>query len=141
MVWNSQESREFPEIAIELPVSDLQIRPFCSLSAWRMTSETVLKNTTTNFFVDASAVSGRLSVLPASRFREVRNSIGNIIRLREALRSQGVPDIWRSIWPVLCNDGQPFWVPGGMRMFEARPAEPGKPAIAFSIQWHTPGNS
>ncbi|MBQ9396303.1 MAG: tRNA lysidine(34) synthetase TilS [Proteobacteria bacterium] len=141
MVWNSQESQEFPEIAIELPVSELQIRPFCSLSAWRMTSETILKNTTTNFFVDASAVSGRLSVLPASRFREVRNSIGNIIRLREALRSQGVPDIWRSIWPVLCNDGQPFWVPGGMRMFEARPAEPGKPAIAFSIQWHSPGNS
>ena len=141
MVWNDQSLREFPELELELPVSDLKIRPFCSLSAWRMTSETALKNTPTHFFVDASAVSGRLTILPASRFRDVRNSIGNIIRLREALRSQGVPDIWRSIWPVLCNDGQPIWVPGGMRMFDARPAEPGTPAVAFTIQWLSHDNS
>lgn len=135
MMWNAQQSTEYPEIEIELPASDLQIRPFCRLSAWRMTCESAMKNTTSNFFVDASAVSGRLTILPASRFRDVRNSIGNIIRLREALRSQGVPNIWRPIWPVLCNNNQPVWVLGGMRMFEAKHAEPGQPAAAFSIQW------
>ncbi len=135
MVWSESQNISMSEIEIAIPCSDVRIWNFCDLTAFSSMPDVDLKNTTSLFHVDALAVTEKLTIRPAETFCDVRNSIGNIIRLREALRSQGVPDMWRRHWPVLCSGMKPLWVLGGMRTFDAVPAKSGRKALTFSVRW------
>ncbi len=135
MVWSDDERQENLVLELDVPCSDLDVWHICRLSAWRSLPETPLRNTTSAFHLNAEEMTGKFSIEPASRFSEVRTATGNLCRVREALRRQGIPEHWQKQWPVLCCDGRPIWFFGGMRTLEAKPAQAGQTAISFIVSW------
>ena len=136
MMWHETDNPQPEDIDIPIPCQDLPVWHFGKLTAWRSIPQDILKNTTSLLHIRADAIHGKLSIRPALGFSELQRSDGNLTKLSEALRSQGVPDIWRKLWPILCDERGPLWVLGGMRTLNATPCEINQPAVSFSIHWN-----
>ncbi|MBO4351215.1 MAG: hypothetical protein J6A01_09765, partial [Proteobacteria bacterium] len=136
MMWPQNDTPQPEAIPIPIPCNDLPVWRFGKLSVWRSIPQDMLPNTTSTLHTHAESIHGELTIRPSSCFSELQRSNGNLTKLSEALRSQGVPDIWRKVWPVLCDARGPLWVLGGMRTLNAAPAIPGQPAITFSMHWN-----
>ncbi len=137
MMWPQMDPPQPEIITIPIPCCDLPVWSFAKLSVWHNIPQDSLKNTTSTLHILANAIQGELTIRPASCFSELQRSNGNLTKLSEALRNQGVPDIWRKIWPVLCDARGPLWVLGGMRTLNAAPAVQEQPAITFSVHWNS----
>ena len=134
-MW-SNETTDMPQnLTVSIPCSDMPVWNMAKLSVWNSIPQDALKNTTSLLHIRADAIEGKLTIRPACQFRDVQTSNGNLAKLSEALRSQGVPDIWRKNWPVLCDARGPLWVLGGMRTLNAVPAKAGTPAVTFEVRW------
>ena len=135
MMW-SNETLDIPQnLTVPIPCSDLPVLKIATLTVWRSIPQDALKNTTSLLHIRADAIEGELTICPACQFHDVQASNGNLAKLSEALRSQGVPDVWRKHWPVLCDARGPLWVLGGMRTLNAVPAKVGTPAVTFDVRW------
>ena len=130
MVWNTQRP-DLPEpITISVPVQDLNIYDLYKLSIFHVQNEIFLKNTTSQLFISEDYInSERLTIYPAGHFNHLTTSDGRMTKTSEALRSQGIPDIWRNYWPVLCDDQKPLWILGGMRTNQAKTTHSGRHII------------
>ena len=136
MVCDRKKYPEYPEIDIEIPCTEQDIWGICRLSAWRMIPESPIRNTTSMFVMDWDVFrDGIIRIRPASFFYEMKTSVGNVCRVKEQLRRQGVPEQWQTQWPVLCCGDKPLWIFGGMRTLDAVPASVGKEAVSFLVSW------
>ena len=136
MVWCNQRP-ELPEpIHIPIPSQDLDIYHLYRLSLFNIKSDDILKNTTSQIYISKNSIitkSNQLYIYPAGLYKTLTTSAGKQTKPLEALRSQGIPDIWRHYWPVLCDDEGPLWILGGMR------TERAKAGAAYAIAAHVRG--
>ena len=121
MVWNNQRPNLPTPIKVQIPAQDLNIWDLYKVSVLNVQLKESLKNTTTQLFISTDSINpNHLTIYPAGCFKSLTASDGRTTRTSEALRSQGVPDIWRNYWPVLCDDEGPLWIIGGMRTERAK---------------------
>ena len=120
--------RELGEFSV--PIDHLQIADFGHLHLWMGIARSPRITSTRSIDFDAQSIRyDRWSIRPASDFQTLLATDGREVKMREALRSQGVPDVLRPCWPVLCNGPCPLWILGGMRSLHAPMGSPGKNAV------------
>ena len=126
-------ARELPEFPLEIPCFGQPVADVCRLSLWTSTPGTVPVNTPNALHFEFHP--GHYSVLPASRFATLTTSRGSLCKLTKALHSMGIPECYKTVWPILCRDAHPLWLIGGMRTDLAIPASPHAIAATCLIEW------
>ena len=124
MLWCNQRPKLPEPMVISIPSQDVDINHLYKLSLFKIRTDSVLKNTPSQLFISQDSIvtqNNQFTVYPAGMFKTLTTSTGRTTHTMEALRSQGVPDIWRNYWPVLCDDDGPLWILGGMRTDHAKP--------------------
>ena len=115
-------------IELNLPAIAQPVYGFGHLSVFQNIQPVSQKNTPElfSFLCDSSCV----TIKPAGLFSSLITSKHKKIKTGEALRAQGIPDIFRPYWPILCIGNEPIWVLGGMRTINGYPSEPGKMTVS-----------